>query len=106
MIKIEDLKKLEIVIGTVLSAERVENTDKLIKLEMDLGNETRQIITGKAQFFQVKDLIGKQIPIIANLESKTFKGLESQGMILAVEVGDKPVLLLPEEEVPAGSVVI
>jgi len=106
MIKIEDLKKLEIVIGTVLSAERVENTDKLIKLEMDLGNETRQIITGIAQFFQVKDLIGKQIPIIANLESKTFKGLESQGMILAVEVGDKPVLLLPEEEVPAGSVVI
>ena len=106
MIKIQDLKKLEIVVGTVLSAERVENTDKLIKLEMDLGNETRQIITGIAQFFQVKDLIGKQIPIIANLESKTFKGLESQGMILAVEVGDKPVLLLPEEEVPAGSVVI
>jgi len=106
MINIEDLNKLEIVIGTVLSAERVENTDKLIKLEIDLGTETRQIITGIAEFFQVKDLIGKQIPIIANLEPKTFKGLESQGMILAVKVGDRPVLLLPEEEVPAGSVVI
>jgi methionine--tRNA ligase beta chain len=106
MITIEDLQKLEIKIGTILSAERVENTDKLIRLEVDLGSEKRQIVTGIAEFFQTKDLIGKQIPIAVNLEPKVFKGIESQGMILAVKVGNRPVLLLPEEEVPSGSVIL
>lgn len=106
MITIEDLKKLEIRIGTILSAERVENTDKLIKLEVDLGDEKRQIVTGIAEFFETKDLEGKQIPIAVNLEPKTFKGIESQGMILAASVDGRPVLLNPEEEVPAGSIVI
>jgi len=106
MITIEELKKLEIRIGTILSAERVENTDKLIKLEVDLGDEKRQIVTGIAEFFDINDLEGKQIPIASNLEPKTFKGIESQGMILAVNVDGRPILLHPEEEVPPGSSII
>jgi len=106
MITIEDLKKVEIKIGKIVSAERVEGTDKLIKLEVDLGGEVRQIVTGIAEFFKVEDLEGKQIPIATNLEPRMFKGIESQGMILAASVDGRPVLLLPEEEVPTGSIVI
>lgn len=106
MITIEEFKKVKVKIGRILSAERVENTDKLIKLEVDLGNEKRQIISGIAEFYNPKDLEGKQIPIAVNLEYKTFKGLESQGMILAANVDGKPVLLIPEEEVPSGTDVI
>jgi methionine--tRNA ligase beta chain len=106
MITIEELKKLDVRIGKILSAQRIENTDKLIKLEVDLGDEKRQIVTGIAEYFEPKDLEGKQIPIAVNLEPKTFKGVESQGMILAASVEGRPVLLLPEEEVPPGSRVI
>ena len=106
MITIDELKKIEIKIGKILSAERIENTDKLIRLEVDLGDEKRQIVTGIAEFFEPKDLEGKQIPIAVNLEPKTFKGVESQGMILAANVDGRPVLLHPAEEVPAGSSII
>lgn len=106
MITIEELKKLEIRIGKILWAERIENRDKLIKLEVDLGDEKRQIVTGIAEYFKPEDLEGKEIPIAVNLEPKTFKGIESQGMILAASVDGRPVLLCPEEEVPPGSNVI
>jgi len=106
MITIEELKKVEIKIGRILSAQRIENTDKLIKLEVDLGDEKRQIVSGIAEFYKPEELEGKQIPIFSNLEPKTFKGVESHGMILAVSVDSKPVLLHPAEDVPAGSIVI
>ena len=106
MITIDDLKKVEIKIGTIISAERVENTDKLIKLIVDLGQEERQIVTGIAEYYQSEDLKGKQIPIVINLEPKTFMGIESHGMILAVKNGEHPVLLTPEKDVLAGSEIL
>ncbi|MEA1964471.1 MAG: methionine--tRNA ligase subunit beta [Candidatus Aerophobetes bacterium] len=105
MITFDDFKKLEIRIGKVLSAERVEGTDKLMKLEVDLGTEKRELVAGIAEFFEPAHLIGKEMPVLVNLEPRKFKGIESQGMILAVEVNEKPILLYPEEEVPPGSVI-
>jgi len=105
LITFDDFKKLEIRIGEVLSAERVQGTDKLLKLEIDLGTEKRHLVAGMAEFFEPAHFIGKQLPVLVNLEPRKFRGIESQGMVLAVEVNGKPVLLHPEEEVPSGSMV-
>ncbi len=103
-ITIDDFKKIEIRIGKVISAEKVKDTDKLIRLEIDFGTEKRQVLTGMAEFFKPEYFIGKEIPVLINLEPKKIKGLQSQGMILAVDgKNGKPVLLHPEKEVPAGN---
>ena|SRR3989344_9130583 len=107
MITFDDFKKLDIRIGKVISCEKVPDTDKLLKFVFDLGNEEKQIISAIAEF--IKDpssLIGKEIPILINLEPRTFKGHESQGMILAADVDGKPIFLYPEEDVPPGTAVI
>lgn len=105
MITFEDFKKLEIKIGKILFVEKVKGTDKLIRLEIDLGTEKRYLIAGMAEFFDSDYLIGKEIPILTNLEPRNFKGIESQGMILAVDINGKPVLLHPAKEVPPGSII-
>lgn len=105
MITFNDFKKLDIRIGKVLSAEKISGTDKLMKLEVDFGTEKRLLVAGLAQFFEPEHLVGKEIPVLMNLESKKIKGIESQGMILAIDVDGKPILLHPEREVPPGSVI-
>jgi len=104
-IEFECFEKLEIKIGKILSAEKVEGSDKLLKLEVDIGNEKKQIVAGIAETFKPENLVGKEIPIIANLEPRKIRGIESQGMVLIVDTNEKLVLLSPEEEVPPGSVV-
>lgn len=104
-ITFEEFKKIEIRIGKVLSVERVENADKLLKLEVGFGSEKRQIVSGIAQYYEPDDLVGKKLPFIVNLEPRKFKGVESQGMLMAV-AGDKPVLLLPAEDVAEGLQII
>lgn len=86
MISIDDFKKLEIKIGEIISVEKVPETDKLLKLFVDFGEEKpRQVVSGIAEFFSDPQvLIGKRCAFAANLEPKIIKGLESQGMILAV----------------------
>ena len=105
MITYEDFKKLDIRIGKVISAKKVDGADKLIILEVDLGKEKKQVIAGMAEFFEPEYLLNKELPILVNLKPRKFKGLESQGMILAADVDEKPVLLHPENEVPPGSIV-
>jgi len=105
MITFNDFKKLDIRVGKILSADKVDGTDKLIKLEVDFGAEKRQLVAGIAEFFEPDNLIGKEIPVLMNLEPRSIRGIESQGMILAIDVDGKPVLLLPEREVPPGSIV-
>ncbi len=106
MISFDEFKKLEIKIGKVLSAEKVEGSDKLIKLIFDIGSEQRQIIAGIGKSYpDASLLIGKEMPILTNLEPKILKGHESQGMILAADAEGLPILLHPEKEVPPGSVV-
>ena len=106
MINIEDFKKLEIRIGKVKSVEKVEDTDKLLRFIFDLGGEERQIISGIAESYPDPGvLVGKEVPIIVNLEPRNIKGYESQGMVLAVIADGLPVLLNPDREVPVGSLV-
>lgn len=106
MISIEDFKKIEIVVGKILSAEKVPDTDKLLKLSVNMGEEApRQIISGIAMYFpDCSTLVGKQCMFVANLEPRVIKGLESEGMIMAVSTEDgKFSLLEPNSEIPPGT---
>ncbi len=103
MATIDDFQKLAIKIGTIRSAEKVEGSSKLLKLDVDLGHEKRQILAGIGEKYKPEDLKGKQIPILANLEPRMLMGLESQGMILAVDVNSEPFLLSPDKKVANGS---
>lgn len=104
-ITFEDFRKLRIRIGLIVDAERVEGTDKLLKLQVDFGDEKRQIVSGIAEFYKPEQLIGKQFPFVVNLEPRVIRGVESQGMILGIDAGEKIVLLKPQKKVPAGSIV-
>lgn len=106
-ISYDDFAKLDIRIGTILSAERVEGSSKLLRLMIDTGGEQeRQLVAGIGEVIEDLDsLIGKQIPILVNLEPKKLMGVESQGMIMAADDEGKPVLLHPESDVPNGSTV-
>ena len=108
MITIDDFKKLEIKIGSILSAEKVPETDKLLKLSVNFGEDSgpRQIISGISAFFQdPRVLVGKKCAFATNLEPRTIKGLESQGMILAVSGENFFSLLETSLNVPPGSMV-
>ena len=106
MINMEDFKKLEIRIGKVKSAEKVEGADRLLKFIFDIGEEERQVVSGIAESYPDPEvLIGKEVPIVVNLEPRIIKGIESQGMVLAAIADGLPVLLHPDREVPVGSLV-
>jgi|SRR3989338_1706306 len=102
-INFDDFLKLEVKIGTILEAEKVPDTDKLIKLTIDLGSEKRQLVAGIAETYEPEDLIGMQIPVLVNLEPRKIKGVESQGMILCADENGKAVLMHPDRKLPNGS---
>lgn len=103
-ITIEELSKVDIRIGTVESAERVEGSEKLLKLVFDFGEfGKRQILSGIGQWFTPEDLVGKQMPVFVNLEPRKMMGLESQGMLMATDGENGPVMLHPASQVPSGS---
>ncbi len=104
-INYEDFAKLEIKIGTIKEVEVVEGADRLLKLTVDIGEEApRQIVSGIREYFDnIEDLVGKQCPFLVNLEARTIRGLESQGMILAGGVDDVFTLLHPGVVVPPGT---
>ncbi|MFA5822644.1 MAG: methionine--tRNA ligase subunit beta [Thermodesulfovibrionales bacterium] len=106
MITFEEFKKLDIRIGKIVFAEKVAGTDKLLRLEIDFGMEKRQVVAGIAEAYQPEQILGKEIPVLMNLEPRKIRGVESQGMILAVGIEGKPVLMHPDQEVPPGSVVL
>src|SRR3990167_9300375 len=103
MADINDFNKLAIKIGTVRKAEKVEGSSKLLKLHVDLGHEKRQILAGIGEKYDPKDLKGKQIPVLANLDPRIMMGLESQGMILAADINGDPILLHPDEKIANGT---
>ena len=83
-ISFDDFKKIEITIGEIKSVEKVENADRLLKLEVNFGDHTRQIVSGIAEYYEnMDDLIGRKCPFVTNLEPRTIKGVESNGMIMA-----------------------
>lgn len=105
-IKLEEFKKIDIRIGEILNAERVENSDNLLRLEVDFGQFKRQIVSGIAKWYSPEDLIGKKLPFIVNLEPRVFRGVESQGMLMAVAGEEKPILLEPQGETKAGDKIV
>lgn len=103
----DDFKKLDIRIGEVVSAERVPETDKLLRCEVSFGDELgkRIIVSGIAEDVSTDDMVGKKFPYLINLASRTIRGVESQGMILAIG-GEHFSLLSPSsDEVPPGSAI-
>jgi methionine--tRNA ligase beta chain len=105
-ITLDEFKKVEIRIGKITACEKVENADKLLKLQVDFGSFKRQIVSGIAESFTAEKLVGKKLPFIVNLEYRKFKGEESQGMLMAIDVPDKTVLLTAETDVPEGTEVV
>ena len=103
----DDFAKLQIKIGTILSVEIIEDADKLLKLMVDVGEaEPRQIVSGIRNYFpEPQILVGKQCPFIVNLEARTIRGFESQGMIMAASDNDEFALLYPHAEIKAGATV-
>lgn len=103
MISFDEFKKVEIKVAKVLEAERVEGSDKLLKLKTSLGSEERQIVSGIGKVYEPADMVGKNIVIVANLEPRQIMGLESQGMILAASDDSGPAILIPDREIPPGT---
>jgi len=104
-IEYSDFEKIDIRVGTVISAEKVTGSDKLIKLEVDFGElGKRQILAGLATWYTPEDFVDKQTTFVLNLKPRKMMGLESQGMIFAVGLSDttKPALLTPNEKVENG----
>ncbi len=105
-ISYDEFSKMDIRIGMILSAEKVPKTDKLLKLKIDTGLDVRTIVSGIAEYFKPEDLPGKKVCVLANLESRKIKGIESHGMILLAEEPDgKLVFVVPEEGTQLGSTV-
>lgn len=106
MIKFEEFKKLEIRMGKITECEKVENADKLLRLQVDFGDFKRQIISGIAKSYSPEEIVGKTLPFIVNLEYRKFRGEESQGMLMAVDADEKTILLEPNAEVDPGVEVV
>ncbi len=100
---IEDFLKLDLRLAKVLNAERVEGSEKLLKLTLSLGDEERTVVAGIAKFYSLEELVGKKILIVANLKPRKIFGIESQGMILALSDGEKMSLLIPDRDIEEGS---
>lgn len=103
MINYEQFQQLELHVATIMTAEQVEGSKKLLRLRVSLGEEERQILAGIGKRYAPEELVNRQIIIVANLEPRMLMGLKSQGMLLAADSPDGPVLLIPDREVPAGS---
>jgi len=104
-ISIDDFAKVDLRVAQVVSAERVQGADKLLKLIVDLGTERRQILAGIAKVYSPESMIGRKIVIVANLQPRKMRGMESNGMLLAATLGEegKPVLAGFLEDVPNGA---
>jgi methionyl-tRNA synthetase len=102
-VSIDRFKQVKLRVGTVRAAEPVPKSKKLLKLAVDLGDETRTVVAGIALAYRPEDLVGKQVVVVANLEPATLMGVQSQGMVLAASIDGTPVLLHPGQAVPAGT---
>ncbi len=102
-IKFEDFKKLDLRIGEVVAANRVAGADKLIEIKVDIGGEVRTLAAGLVPQYQPEELIGKRIIVLANLEPRRVRGVDSQGMLLAAEWDGQVALLTVEKSPPKGA---
>jgi methionine--tRNA ligase beta chain len=102
-VSFKDFKRLDIRIGTVSEVERVPGSDKLYKLQVDMGDESRQIVTGLVDYYSPDELQGKVIALVTNLKPAKIFGQWSYGMLLAAEMEEKLALLTTDREIPNGA---
>jgi len=104
-ITIDDFAKVEMRVGEIKTAERIPGADKILKLTVDIGTEVRQIVAGIAQHYEPEKLIGRRVAVVVNLAPRKLRGVESQGMVIAANVGPegRPVLVGFHEDAPVGS---
>ncbi len=105
MISIDEFRNVRLQVATVKAAEPHPNADKLMVLQIDLGSEQRQIVAGIRNNYSAEELIGKQIVVVANLETARLRGMESQGMLLAASDEGRVVILTPDNPVQPGAIV-
>ena len=106
LISIDEFGKLDLRVAAVLAAERVAGTDRLLKLEIDLGDERRAIVSGIAHFYEPEALVGRRIVVVANLQPARIRGIESRGMLLAAggrAPGQELGLVTLDKEIPVGT---
>ena len=103
LLDISDFAKIDLRVAKIMSAEKVEGADKLLKLKVDLGDEEKQIVAGIALKYSAEELEGKKIIVVANLKPAKLRGVESQGMLLAASTEDDVVIVSPEKDIPVGS---
>lgn len=102
-IKIDDFAKIDLRVAEVLEAEKVEGADKLLKLKLKVGDEVRQVVSGLALHYKVEELIGKKLVLVANLEPKKLRGIESHGMILAASNEGKLTVVTLDKDIESGA---
>ncbi len=102
-IDFEQFASVKLRVGTIVAADTLPKTSKLLKLQVDLGDETRQIVAGIAESYSADDIVGRQVVVVANLEPATIRGVESQGMLLAADSQAGLRIVCPDAETPAGS---
>jgi len=102
-ISIDEFAKIRMKVGQVLEAEKIQNSRKLMKLKVDIGNEVRQVVAGIAEAYEAETLLNKKVVIVANLKPAKLMGYESNGMVVAASVEGRPVLVTVGEDVPNGA---
>jgi len=102
-ISYDDFTKLDLRVAKILRIEMIPGKTKIVKGKIDLGDETRDVIIGGAEFYEPDDLIGKTVIVVANLEPKKMAGVESNAMLLAADINNKPFWLTVDSEVPSGT---
>ena len=102
-ISYDDFSKLDLRVAKIISTEKIPEKSRIIKGTISLGDEERDVIIGGAQFYEPEDLVGKLVIVIANLEPKKMAGVESNAMLLAADIDDKPFWLTVSEDVPEGT---
>ena len=104
-ISIEDFAKVEMRTGEIKAAERVPGATKLLRLQVDIGTEVRQVVAGIAEYYEPEKIVGMKVVVVTNLEPRKLRGVESNGMIVAASIGEKgqPVLVTFKDEVPNGA---
>lgn len=104
-VSIEEFKRIDFRLAQVVAAERIPGADRLLRLEVDLGGERRQVVAGIARHYRPEDLVGRRVVVVANLKPATLRGIESRGMILAASAGDQLALVTVDGDLPPGTIV-
>ena len=99
----DDFAKLDLRIAKIVSTEKIPGKSRIIKGVIDIGEEIREVVIGGAEYYQPEELLGKTVVVIANLEPRKIAGFESNAMLLAADVNDKPFWLTVQEDVPLGT---